>query len=90
MESEGVIIRVPTSPCAAPIVPVAKQDSDVVRMCGDFSMTFNACAEVITYPIPKIEDLHTALRGCKVFSTLDMSQAYHQCLLPRIPKSILQ
>jgi hypothetical protein len=33
---------------------------------------------MVTYPIPKIEDLHVALRGCKIFSILDMSQAYHQ------------
>lgn len=41
-------------------------------------MTYNTCAKVKTYPIPKIEDIHASVRGCKVFSILDMSQAYHQ------------
>jgi hypothetical protein len=61
IEKEGVITKVSTLPCAAPVVPVEKKDSTVC-VCGDFSTTFNACAEVISYPIPRIEDLHTALR----------------------------
>ena len=51
---------------------------DEVRVCGDFSVTYNACAEVETYPMPKIEDMHSSLRGCQVFSVLDLKQAYHQ------------
>ncbi|CAB4033870.1 Transposon Tf2-9 poly, partial [Paramuricea clavata] len=63
---------------ASPIVTVGKKDGDEVRVCGDFSVTYNACAEVETYPMPKIEDMHSALRGCQVFSVLDLKQAYHQ------------
>ena len=78
MEEDGVIKRISAAASAAPIVPVAKKNSNEVRVCGDFSVTFNQCADVYTYPIPKIEDLHAALRGCTVFSILDMSRAYHQ------------
>ena len=78
MEKQGILKKVSHSPCAAPIVPVAKNASDKVRICGDFSVTYNQCANLYQYPIPKIEDLHAALQGCKVFSVLDMSQAYHQ------------
>ena len=78
IEKEGVIARVQSSPCASPIVTVVKKDSKDLRICGDFSVTYNTCADVVTYPIPRIEDLHAALRGCTVFSCLDMSQAYHQ------------
>ena len=78
MEDDGVLKRVTSSPCAAPIVPVAKKESEIVRICGDFSVTYNKCASLYQYPIPKIEDLHAALRGCKIFSVLDFSQAYHQ------------
>ena len=79
MESDGVIERVSCAPFgAAPIVSVNKKDSDKVRVCGDFSVTYYKCANVVKYPIPKIDDLHSALRGCCVFSVLDMSQAYHQ------------
>jgi hypothetical protein len=57
---------------------VSKKSSDEVRICGDFNVTFNACADVVTYTIPRIEDLHAALRGCSVCSVLDMSRAYLQ------------
>ena len=79
METNGVIERVSSSPCAAPIVVVGKKDSDKVRICGDFSVTYNSCADLVRYPLPKIEDLHTAMRGCKVFSCIDIREAYHNC-----------
>lgn len=78
MEEEGIIGRVHHASCAAPIVPVVKENKDDIRICGDFSVTYNACAKMVSYPIPRIEDLHAALRGCTTFSILDMSQAYHQ------------
>lgn len=77
MTDEGILKKVQTSSCAAPIVPVEKKNGEI-RVCGDFRCTFNQCAEPVKYPIPKVEDLHATLRGCTVFSTLDMSQAYHQ------------
>jgi len=77
MEKEGVIERVSTAPCAAPIVVVGKKDSDKVRICGDFSVTYNCCADLVRYPLPKIEDLHAAMNGCKVFSCIDIRDAYH-------------
>ena len=79
MEADGVIVKVDSSPVAAPLVPVGKSDgSGDIRLCGDFSVTYNRCAEVVTHPIPKVEDVHAAMRGCSVFSVLDMSSAYHQ------------
>ncbi|CAB4016540.1 Hypothetical predicted protein, partial [Paramuricea clavata] len=81
MEKDGVIERVSSAVSAAPIVTVGKKDGDEVRVCGDFSVTYNACAEVETYPMPKIEDMHSALRGCQVFSVLDLKQAYHEILI---------
>ena len=78
MEADGVIESTSIASSAAPIVPVAKKNSNEVCVCGDFSVTFNECADVYTYPIPKIEDLHGALRGCTWLSILDMSRAYHQ------------
>ena len=78
MEKNGVIERISTAVSAAPIATVGKKDGDEVRVCGDFSVTYNACAEVETYPMPKIEYMHSALRGCQVFSILDLKQAYHQ------------
>ena len=78
MENEGVIRQVSSSQCAAPFVVVQKKNSEELRICGDFSVTYNPCAELVQYPIPKIEDLHAAMHGCSVFSVLDMRSAYHQ------------
>ena len=75
MERDGVIGRVTSAVSAAPIVVVGKKDSDEVRVCGDFSVTYNACANLETYPMPQIEGMHSALRGCTVFSVLDIKQA---------------
>ena len=73
MEKDGVIERVTSAVSAAPIVVVGKKESiNEVRACGDFSVTYN----VETYPMPQIEDMHSALRGCTVFSVLDMKQRY--------------
>ena len=78
MESNGIIKKVKSSSCAAPIVVIKKKNTDELRICGDFSVTYNTCADLVSYPIPRIEDLHAALRGCSIFSVLDMKSAYHQ------------
>ena len=78
MVEEGVLKCVATASCAAPIVSVSKKSSDQLRVCGDFSVTYNSCADIVQYPITRIEDLHSVLQGCKMFNVLDMSQAYHQ------------
>ena len=77
MESDGIIRKVKTASCAAPIVPIQNKSGDI-RICGDFRVTYNKCYSPAVYPIPRIEDLHASLRGCTIFSTLDMSQAYFQ------------
>ena len=53
---------------AAPIVVVGKRKREDVRVYGDFSVTYNAYVNVETYHISQIEDMHSALRGCTVFS----------------------
>ncbi len=40
--------------------------------------TVNSASKLDRYPIPKIEDLFAKLAGGKLFSKLDMSQAYQQ------------
>ena len=44
-------------------------------------MTVNQVSMVDTYPLPRVEELFTAMAGGKVFSKLDMSQAYLQLQL---------
>lgn len=78
IEKDGMIERVTSAVSVAPIVATGKKESEDVRVCGDFSVTYNAYANVETYPMPRIEDMHSALRGRTVFSVLDIKQAYHQ------------
>ena len=47
-------------------------------MCGDFKVTINQCVETKSYPLPATEDIFAPLAGGRVFSKLDLSQAYLQ------------
>ena len=86
---QGILTPVQFSEWAAPIVPVLKSDKKYVRICGDFKQTVNRPSHVDKYPIPKIEDLFSSLAGGKLFSTLDMSQAYQQILLDKPSKNLV-
>ena len=80
LEQQGIIKKVIHSEWAASIVPVPKKDGRY-RICGDYKVTINQSLEVDKYPLPKPEDLFTTLGGGKVFSKLDLSQAYLQLQL---------
>ena len=49
----------------------------------------NPVCKLDRYPIPKIEDLFATLRGGKVFSKLDLSQAYQQIPLDEESKKFV-
>ena len=84
LEAEGVVEKVSHSDWAAPIVPVRKKDGQY-RLCGDYKLTINPALNVNQYPLPKTEDLFAALAGGKLFTRLDISQAYLQIkLVPNI------
>ena len=85
---EGNIEPVQVSDWAAPIVPVLKKDNDI-RICGDFRLTVNASSKLDNYPIPKINDLFAKLKGGKVFTKIDLSQAYQQVMLDDESKQYL-
>lgn len=70
------IIRPSDSPWNAPIVIVAKKNGDI-RMCVDYRR-LNAITKRSVYPIPATQQLLDCLSGSHFFSTLDLSQGYHQ------------
>ena len=80
LQKEGIISPVTNSSWAAPVVPVVKAN-DKIRLCGDYKLTVNRAARLDTYPIPSLDDLFSGLAGGKIFSKLDMSQAYAQLCL---------
>ena len=79
--AEGTLEPVEYSDWAAPIVAVVKSDRKSVRICGDFKVTVNPVSQLHRYPIPKIEDIFATLEGGKIFTKLDLSQAYQQLKL---------
>ena len=77
LEKQGIISKVPHSQWATPIVPVPKKDGKF-RICGDYKVTVNQALSVEEYPLPTPEELFSTLSSGKIFSKLDLSQAYLQ------------
>ena len=86
---EGTLEPVEFSEWASPIVPVLKKDKESVRICGDFKQTVNPVARLDRYPIPKVDDLFTSLGGGKVFSKIDLLQAYQQVPLEENSRKVV-
>lgn len=84
----GILEKVDHSEWAAPIVPVPKRDGRF-RICGDYKVTINPHLEVDQHPLPKPEELFSALAGGIQFTKLDLAQAYQQILLDDISKPLV-
>ena len=52
-------------------------------------MTINPNSKLNRYPIPKVEDLFTTLANGKVFTKVDLAQAYQQLKLDSRSKKIV-
>ncbi|KAL0901247.1 hypothetical protein ABMA27_006539 [Loxostege sticticalis] len=70
------IIRESNSEYASPIILVAKKNGES-RLCVDYR-ALNRKTVKDKYPMPLIEDQIDKLQGHTVFTTLDLSQGYHQ------------
>ncbi|ORU94825.1 MAG: hypothetical protein A6F71_09745 [Cycloclasticus sp. symbiont of Poecilosclerida sp. M] len=75
LESAGIISPVQFSQWASPLVPITKKDGSI-RLCVDFKVTLNQASE--TYPVPRVDELFASLAGGKLFTKLDLAQAYLQ------------
>ena len=80
LEMSGVIRPVPFADWAAPIVPIVKEDG-TVRICGDYKLTVNQGSKLESYPVPRVENLFASLSGGRLFSKIDLSNAYQQMRL---------
>ncbi|UYV62025.1 K02A2.6-like [Cordylochernes scorpioides] len=79
MEEQGILTPVEFTRFATPIVPVLKRDGSI-RICGDYRSTVNTIVESDTFPVPAA-DLQVNLAGGKVFSKLDLKDAYQQLVV---------
>ena len=75
--SEGILEPVAQTEWATPIVAVLKSDKSI-RICGDFRVIVNPVAKLDRYPVPKIEDLLATLQRGRIFTKLDLRNAYQQ------------
>lgn len=75
MVTEGVC-EPSSSPWASPLHMVKKKTGGW-RSCGDFRQ-FNKVIVPDRYPIPHIHDFTQQLKGCIIFTTLDLDRAYFQ------------
>ena len=88
LEHKKIIRKVDSASWAAPPVYVPKSDGGI-RLCGDYKVTINPYIAVDPYPLPTAQDLFATLAGGKVFTKLDMRQAYHQVELDDESKEYL-
>jgi hypothetical protein len=81
-------IRPSSSPYGAPVLFVKKPRSDELRMCIDYR-ALNKLTKRNAFPLPRIDVLFDHLAGAKVFSLVDLRQAYHQIKIVEsdIPKT---
>ncbi|XP_039311136.1 uncharacterized protein LOC105203193 [Solenopsis invicta] len=77
LEKKGVIEPIDTSAWGTPLVPVIKKDGSI-RICVDYKITVNKFLEDVKHPLPRIEELFTALSGGESFTKLDLTAAYNQ------------
>ncbi|XP_055344840.1 uncharacterized protein K02A2.6-like [Paramacrobiotus metropolitanus] len=88
LERLGVLERIERSAWAAPIVVVRKQGG-AVRICADLSTGLNDALDVQRYPLPLPDELFAILNGGEEFTTIDMSDAYHQVPLDEASRELV-
>ena len=83
MERRGYI-EPSSSSWAAPIVYVRKPRGGW-RLCVDFRR-LNAVAKINVYPLPRIQDIFSALSGARYFSSLDLAKGFWQIRIDEASK----
>ena len=81
MESQGVIVKVtePTEWCSGIVVQPKKNPADEndIRVCVDHR-PLNKAVKRERFILPTFDDISTKMKGCKVFSRIDLKSGYHQ------------
>lgn len=88
LESRGIIVSTTQAEIASPIVVVPKKDGKI-RICVDFKKTLNPILRTDYYPLPDIHDIFQSLVGAKIFTVLDLSNAYLQLRVDQASQELL-
>ncbi|XP_018396209.1 PREDICTED: uncharacterized protein K02A2.6-like [Cyphomyrmex costatus] len=88
LEKQGVITKVESSRWGTPLVPVLRANK-TLRLCANYSLTINPHLEDVNYPLPKIEEIFTAVQGGQKFTKLDFKNAFNQLLLEQSTRELL-
>lgn len=88
LQQLGIITPVDFSEWAAPTV-VVKKPGGKVRVCSDYSTGLNAVLEPHHYPLPTPDEIFAKLSGSKLFSIIDLSDAYLQVEVDDVSKKLL-
>ena len=84
----GILTPVVYSERTAPIV-VVKKGNGTIRLCADFSTGLNAALDVHQFPLPNPKGIFATLNGTRVFSHIDLSDAYFQIELDNGTRKLL-
>jgi len=90
MVEENILKPIKHPKIASPIVPVLKTMSmpPTVRICCDFSQTLNKIIDPDAYPLPTREDITVKMANTRVYSTLDLRDAFLQIELDERSKEL--
>ena len=81
------VIEPSSSPWRAQVVVVKNPSQpDKKRSCVGYSQTINQYTELDAHPLPRIHDMINNLAHCKVFSTFDLRNAYHQVPILKVDR----
>lgn len=89
LENTGVIEKVDNAQWGTPLVPVLKANGKDIRVCANYKITVNKYLKDANHPLPRIDEIFTALQGGKTFTKLDLSNAYNQLVLDEQSRDLL-
>ncbi|KAL7074578.1 hypothetical protein ACQ4LE_006427 [Meloidogyne hapla] len=87
LQKLGAIKPIEFADWTAPILAVKKANGKI-RVCMDYSTGLNASLELNRHPLPSPAEIWAGIHGSKIFSQLDLRDAYLQIELDEFSKKL--